>query len=239
VVGVLVADHGDEVPLTVRKALAYALPLVPLAACLHLLAARPPGLQRQAGDVLGLGAALCLLGCLAVSPLAAVTGMRQAGRWRQWYGLCVFVLGAAGLVISASGGVQGCAGTVQQWTGTLIVVLLVPAAVTSNRLSQKLLGGYWKMWQRRVAYAAWLVLGVHLVLLGGVAWRAATGFAMMSVPLVAARLPGVRGQLTRFRRARMSAPRVLRVLVPAGLLLFTAGAGLLFWLEGTAVVHAA
>lgn len=211
------------------------LPGLPLGVAVRLLAVHPADLQRQAGDVLGLGAALCLLACLAVTPVATATGMRQAAEPRQWYGLWVFVLGAAGLVIAAAGGVRGCTGTVQQWTGTLIVVLLAPAAVTSNQLAQKLLGRYWKTWQRRLTWTAWAVLAVHLLLLS--AWVTAA-FTLASVPLLAARVPGTRGQLARFRRTRFRQPRVMRALMPAALLAFATGMTALSVLEVGACARA-
>lgn len=187
-------------------ALAYILPIVPLVAILRPLYTQAPTLQKDAGDVLGFGALLCLLACLAITPMQKVTGMKQASKWRKWFGLWVFVLGGAGLIIAIIGGPMGLtqwaiqrpAGHVQEWTGTLMVFLLIPLAITSNKMAQRWLGAHWKTWQRRLMWSVWAVLVIHLAVLR--AWTAEISYLMVSGPLIVARIPDVRNDVNRWRR---------------------------------------
>jgi DMSO/TMAO reductase YedYZ heme-binding membrane subunit len=202
------------------------------------LYARQPGAADAAGQVLGFGAVLALLACLAVSPLAAATGMRNAARWRRHFGLCVFILGAAGLVITVTGSTPSgglawrAAGDSRALTGTLIVALLVPLALTSSRLAQKTMGGHWKTWQRRLTWAAWAAVTLHLLVLGSrdvtAAWLLASG------PLLVCRIPAVRSDLTRWRRGKYADVHVW-ILAGMAVAAFAAGAGALGWMEGTAI----
>jgi DMSO/TMAO reductase YedYZ heme-binding membrane subunit len=199
---------------------------------------QPPGLQAAAGQVLGLGACLALLACLAVSPAAAATGMRNAARWRRHFGLCVFILGAAGLVITVTGSTPSgglawrAAGDSRSLTGTVIVALLVPLALTSSRLAQKTMGGHWKTWQRRLTWAAWAAVTVHLLALGSrdvtAAWLLASG------PLLITRIPAVRSDLTRWRRGKFTDVH-LWILAGMAIAAFAAGAGALGWMEANAI----
>lgn len=211
------------------KTAAAAWPVLPAAAMLRPAAAHAPHLQAYDGQVLGLGAAACLLACLAITPLSRLRKMRQPGRHRQWYGLCAFALGAEGLVIAFAGypgdgqaGAGRVTGTVQLWTGTLIVAAMLPAAATANRAAQRLLGAHWKTWQRRLAYAAWAAILLHVAVLG--AWRAGAALALASAPLAAARAPAMRGVLARHRAAAVTA--------------FALGSAMLAWLEVTACARA-
>lgn len=229
-----------RIPALTVQAVAYLLPLTPLAAMAWPLYARAPGLQAAAGQVLGLGAVLALLACLAVSPVAAVTGMRNAARWRRHFGLCVFALGGAGLVIAvtgpgaaSSGGLAWrAAGDSRALTGTLIVALLIPLALTSSRLAQKTMGGHWKTWQRRLTWAAWGAVTLHLLVLGSrdvtAAWLLASG------PLLVTRIPAVRADITRWRRGRYADVH-LWILTGMAVTAFAAGYGILAWMEGTAI----
>jgi len=227
-----------RIPALTGAAAAYMLPLTPLAAMAWPLYARPPGLQADAGDVLGFGAVLALLACLAVTPAATVTGMRGAPRWRRHFGLCVFILGAAGLVIAVTGSTSSgglawrAAGDSRSWTGTVIVALLAPLALTSSRLAQKGMGGHWKTWQRRLTWATWAAITMHLLVLGSrdvtAAWLLASG------PLLVARIPAVRSDLTRWRRSQFADVH-LWILAGMAVTAFAAGSAILAGMEGTAI----
>jgi DMSO/TMAO reductase YedYZ heme-binding membrane subunit len=227
-----------RIPAFTGSALAWLLPLAPLAVMAWPLYARVPGLQAGAGDVLGLGAVLALLACLAVSPVAAATGMRNAARWRRHFGLCVFALGAAGLIIAVTGGPSSsalawrAAGDSRSLTGTLIVALLVPLTLTSSRLAQKVMGGHWKAWQRRLTWTAWAAVTLHLLVLGSrdvtAAWLLASG------PLLVTRIPAVRADITRWRRSRWADVH-LWILTGMAVTAFAAGSGVLIWMEAAAI----
>ena len=216
------------------------VPLVPLVVMVRPLAARAPGLQVYAGVVLGLGATLCLLACLAVTPATRLVKFRAAASWRRWLGLCMFALGGAGLVIAGLGGPRGqwgmrLSGDVRAWTGTVIVVALIPLALTSNKWSQKLLGAYWKTWQRRLVWVAWAVVAVHVLALA--AWRVEAAFFMASGPLLAARLPAVRKDVSRWK-ASGYADSARWVLAGAAVGVFGCGMAVLAGLEVVAAVQA-
>src|ERR1700722_15208881 len=72
------------------------IPLIPLIVMVRPLLANAPQLQDQGGQVLGLGAPLCLLACLAVTPATRVITWKRAAWWRRWTGLAVLILGGAG-----------------------------------------------------------------------------------------------------------------------------------------------
>jgi methionine sulfoxide reductase heme-binding subunit len=204
------------------------------------LAVNAARLQIYGGQVLGFGATLCLLGCLAVTPVTRIMRWKRASWWRKWLGLCVFFLGGAGLVIVATGGLRSqsmmdLAGNGQNWTGAVIVIALIPLALTSNRYFQKRLGSYWKTWQYRVTWAAWILLAVHLAVLG--AWQTGIAFWMASAPLLAMRIPAVRKDLGRWKSAGYADnARWLLTGLAAGV--FACGTGLLLWMEVVACAQA-
>jgi DMSO/TMAO reductase YedYZ heme-binding membrane subunit len=220
-------------------ALARFLPLAPLAVMLRPVWADAPRLQVYAGDVLGLGATLCLVACLAVTPAAKLVRWKQAAWWRRWLGLCMFITGSAGAVIALAGPdgwLPSLSGHVQQWTGTALVAALIPLAVTSNTASQKMLGGFWKTWQQRLTWAAWAILAVHVLTLG--MWRVEAAFFMASGPLIAARIPAVRKDLGRWRSSGYEDP-ARWVLSGIAVGVFACGAVVLLWMEVAAGVQAA
>jgi DMSO/TMAO reductase YedYZ heme-binding membrane subunit len=223
-----------------RAGAAYALPLVPLAVMIWPLWRQLPGVTEAAGDILGFGAVLSLLACLAVTPVTLVTGSKGAARWRRHFGVCVFILGFAGLVIALTGrsmspdaiGMRS-AGHSREWTGTIIVALLIPLAATSSLAAQKALGAHWKTWQRRLTWAVWAAVTVHLLVLGRpdviTAWLLASG------PLAIARIPAVRADLTRWRRSGFTDTHLWILTGMAGLV-FATGTAVLLGLEANAVV---
>lgn len=212
------------------------IPLLPVLIIARAVTFHIPRLQDYAGVILGLGATLCLLSCLAVTPVSWLIPVtpRGAAAWRRWLGVCVFITGAAGLAVAELGvrtspaAGMAAAGTDQLWTGTLIVVILLPLALISNRLSQKLLGGWWKTWQRRLTWAAWAVIAVHIVTLA--AWEVELAFIAASVPLIAARIPVVRRDVASWRQAGHADPsRWVLAGLAAGV--FAYGFVVLTWTE--------
>jgi methionine sulfoxide reductase heme-binding subunit len=214
--------------------------LVPLVVMVRPLAARAPDLQVYGGQVLGLGATLCLVACLSITPVARLVKFRTAAPWRRWMGLAMFWIGTAGVVIAATGGPRGMwgmrlSGTVQAWTGTTVVVALVPLALTSNKWSQKMLGAYWKVWQRRLTWTVWAVVAVHVLTLA--AWHAEAAFFMASGPLLVARVPAVRRDVGKWKTSGYadSARWVLAGMTSG---VFGFGVAVLLYLEVTVSVAA-
>jgi DMSO/TMAO reductase YedYZ heme-binding membrane subunit len=210
-----------------------AAPLIPLAVAAVPLIADAPGTQAADSSVLGFAATLSLLACLAVTPLTRVAKVHGAARYRKWYGLQAFELGLAGLVIAVTAGPG--TGHAAQWTGTVIVAVLAPAALISNEASTRTLGPVWKTWQRRSAWTAWGAVAVHLAVLR--AWPAEMFYLAASAPLLAARLPAARKGLPRWRRS--SYPGLTRRAgAAAAVAVFAAGMGGLAVMELAACVHA-
>jgi methionine sulfoxide reductase heme-binding subunit len=219
---------------------AVLLPLAPLAVMARPLADDAPRLQAYGGQVLGLGATLCLIGCLAVTPATRMVRWKRAAWWRKWLGMCVFFTGAAGLAIAATGGPQSqlgmrVSGSSREWTGTVIVLALIPLALTSNKYSQKLLGTHWKAWQRRLTWAAWGVLAVHMVTLA--AWQTEVAFIMASGPLLAARIPAARRDISGWQKGGYAdGARWVLTGLAAGV--FACGTAALTWMEVVACAQA-
>jgi DMSO/TMAO reductase YedYZ heme-binding membrane subunit len=228
-----------RVPGLMRAGAGYALPLVPLGVMIWPLWRQFPDVTKAAGDILGFGAVLSLLACLAVTPVTLVTGGKGAARWRRHFGLCVFVLGFAGLVIALTGRSMSpenvgmrTTGHAREWTGTIIVALLIPLAATSSMFAQKALGAHWKTWQRRLTWAVWIAVTFHLLVLGRpdviAAWLLASG------PLGIARIPAVRADLVRWRRSGFTDTHLWILAGMAGLV-FATGTAVLLGLEANAV----
>ena len=217
------------------------LPLIPILVMLRPVLADSPGAAFNGGSVLGFGATLCLIACLAITPLSRFIKIRDAASWRKWYGLCVLLLGATGILFSILDGPIGSwpmmvSGNVREWTGVLIVAALIPLAVTSNRPSQKFMGPNWKTWQRRLTWAVWLLLAIHLAVLAD--WNVEVMLFMASGPLIVARVPAVRKDLSHWRSTTYadSARWVLSGLLTG---IFLCGVSSLIWMEVVASVRAA
>ncbi len=178
-----------------------ALRVWPLIPALCLLRAASRGLlPAYADQVLGLDAVLALVACLAVTPVMTLA-KTPAAKLRWWYGNWVFVLGGAGLAVHlvyppGDLGYRMAAGAAD-WTGSVIVVLLLPMAVTSSTVAQKLLGPEWKRWQRAGVWAVWTVVGAHLALLQ--AWLTAAAYLAATLPAVVVRIPRVRKAVKAWR----------------------------------------
>lgn len=191
---------------TQSKPWAIALRVWPLLPALFLIAPAlrgAPQLADAAGDVLGLDATLCLIGCLAVTPLLTVVKLRAA-KLRWWYGVWMFTLGAALFVITESVGPgsfeQRVAGDAINWTGTVTVILLLPMTIMANMAAQKLMGPEWKRWQRQLMWWVWALVLIHLLLLR--VPIVTGGFLAASIPLILLRVPKVRKGVKAWRSTR-------------------------------------
>jgi DMSO/TMAO reductase YedYZ heme-binding membrane subunit len=123
-------------------------------------------------DTLGTGAAICLFLCLLVTPMVTLTGQHWFVPLRRWFGLMMAACGvgdaiSAGFDDSFAGGFLGqVGGHVFELMGFIIVMLVVPVAITSNSWAQRKLGRYWKRLQQ-LTYVMWALLGLHLLFLEG------------------------------------------------------------------------
>jgi hypothetical protein len=111
-----------------------AWPAVPLLALLRaLLLGR---VAWYADEVLGYDALLCLVATLAITPLVTTAGAKIT-TLRVWYGLWMFGIGvlAVAVHLGAAHGhlAASVAGTAVAWTGLMIVVLMLPMAVSSGK----------------------------------------------------------------------------------------------------------
>jgi DMSO/TMAO reductase YedYZ heme-binding membrane subunit len=130
-------------------------------------------LSTGEADTLGTGSEILLILCLLVTPVITLTGWRWLAPMRKWYGI-MFGLSATldGLlaVITttdfAGGPVGRVTGHIFLFIGLLMVTILLPILITSNKRSQKWLGKYWK-WLQRGTYVVWALLLLHLALLFG------------------------------------------------------------------------
>jgi DMSO/TMAO reductase YedYZ heme-binding membrane subunit len=173
-------------------------PITLLPSLLH----RAPDLSDDIAMVLGYDAALCLVACIAVTPLLTIVKTRAA-KLRWWYGIWMFILSGMLLLgtelLGADPG-MAAAGNAQDWTGTVIVLLLFPMAVTANTAAQKLLGPEWKRWQR---WLMWTVYGLTVIHLAALySWDALAGLLLSTVPLIALRNPRVRSSVKAWRAGR-------------------------------------
>jgi hypothetical protein len=157
-------------------------------------------LLGYADTIIGYDAVLCLIGCLAITPFITVARLKIA-KLRWWYGMWVFVLGSAGLAIHLAyppGSMMARAGgNSVDWTGLLIVTLLLPMAATSSVLAQKALGPEWKRWQRGLIWLVWVSIGVHLALMHS--WLALGAYGAATMPAVLLRRPWVRKSVKEWR----------------------------------------
>jgi len=210
-----------------------ALPALALARC-----AMHRELAGYADAVLGYDALLCLLACLAVTPFLTAAKLRIA-KLRWWYGIWVFVLGFAGLMVHllAMPGAYAAraSGNAASWSGLLIVVLLAPMAATSTAVAQKALGTEWKTWQRGLIWAVAAVTLAHLLTIRD--WLTAAAYAAAMVPLIVMRIPRVRRSVKQWRGNRYDT-RGLWVTLAILCTVLAAGVTVLLAREGASVASA-
>jgi sulfoxide reductase heme-binding subunit YedZ len=170
---------GSPLPIPAQRTALIVLRLAPAA---FLLAALPlllgaltgtPGgaaeLEQRAPDVLGKAALVTLLGSYAVTPVVTLTGWRWPVPLRRDLALWTTAFAVVDLLVAAAlderGWVDGVAGKAGPATGAMATLLLIPLALTSNRVSMRLLGRDWKRLHRLVTPVLVLV-GLHLFLVG-------------------------------------------------------------------------
>jgi DMSO/TMAO reductase YedYZ heme-binding membrane subunit len=195
--------------LSEPKPLAFLLRAWPAVPPLFLIF---PFLHRgdtghYAGVILGLDATLCLVACIAVTPLITLARIK-ATRYRMIYGVWMFTIGALGLAVTVLLDhplVMAVAGDSVQWTGTALILLLLPMTVTSNAACQRLLGPEWKRWQRSLLWAVYVLVLVHLAALRS--YEALTGFSLATLPMILLRWPRVRQSVKAWRASRYEGGR--------------------------------
>jgi methionine sulfoxide reductase heme-binding subunit len=148
--------------------------------------------STSVNDTLGTGAEMCLLLCLLVTPMATLTRQHWFVPLRRWYGIMV-ACGAignglgAGFFTNFAGGFFGrVAGHLFELLGLIMVMLLIPLLITSNKWAQRKLGRYWKQLQQ-LNYAVWGLLLVHLIVLDGFVYERGSngaGFAGDGFPIL-------------------------------------------------------
>jgi hypothetical protein len=236
VTGALRVISAEPRHLLARVAL-RTWPVLPVLALVR--AAWHGQVLAYADTVLGYDAVLALAACLAVTPVITVARLPVA-KLRWWYGNWVFGCGALGLALHLTAPPPGmadrAAGTAVDWTGTLLVVLLLPMAATSSTVAQRLLGPEWKRWQRWGVWAVWACVAVHLAALH--AWLDAGAYLALTLPAAAVRRPRLRKGIKEWRAAGYSTGGWWAVLAALGMLAL-AGLAVLAGEEVRAAVRAA
>jgi methionine sulfoxide reductase heme-binding subunit len=166
------------VPVTVL------VPVVPLVVdALRGMPGAAAELHDRLPNVLGAATMLALLASYAITPLATVTGWRWHVILRRDFALwaCTFAFTDLLSAAAADGVLAGTAGKLGLAAGTLATLLLVPLAVTSNRLSMRWLGKYWKQLHLLI-YPIFTLIVVHLYFVGSALFAA---FFVATVTLLA------------------------------------------------------
>lgn len=134
-------------------------------------------LNGAVADVLGSGGEALLLLTLLISPVYAITRQRWIVPLRRWYGI-MFALTAitdgivASITTAFAGGAAGrVAGHSFLLAGFTMVLLSIPLLATSNSLSMRWLGRYWKPIQKYGTFAIWGLVFLHLSLLEGFGYQ--------------------------------------------------------------------
>ena len=164
-------------------------------------------LSTSTADVLGTSTFLAFVLMLTISPVQVVTGWRWHVPLRRDFGIGMFAIATLDLALAAlttddtfhGGFFDRVGGHTFLFVGTLSTLLLVPLALTANRRAQRVLGHNWKR-LHRITYVVWGLILLHLLLLFGF-HDLFVDALMLSVPLVALRLPFVRRFWVRARWA--------------------------------------
>lgn len=124
-------------------------------------------LHRRLPSVLGLATMLALLASYAITPLATVTGWRWHVILRRDFALwaCAFVFTDLLVAAIVDGALAGTAGKLGLAAGTMATLLLVPLAMTSNRLSMRWLGRDWKRLHVLI-YPVFALIVLHVYFIG-------------------------------------------------------------------------
>lgn len=215
------------------RIIARAWPALPALTLIR--AAQHGTLYARADAVLGYDAILCLVACLAVTPFITVAGARIT-RLRLIYGLWMCAIGAAAAAVHLSlprtAMAWAVAGTAVNFTGLLIVALLIPMAASSGSRAQKLLGREWKRWQRPLIWAVWAAVALHLAVLRG--WLPLAAYAAATLPLIALRIPRLRRAVKTWRSGGYSTGG-LWIAMTGCAYIFAAGLAVLLGEEAAAI----
>jgi sulfoxide reductase heme-binding subunit YedZ len=142
-------------------------------------------LHDRLPNVLGAASMLALLASYAVTPLATITGWRWHVILRRDFALwaCAFAFTDLLSAATIDGLFTGTAGKLGLAAGTMATLLLVPLAVTSNRLSMRWLGKYWKQLHLLI-YPIFALIVVHLYFIGSPLFAAffTTAVAILAIP---------------------------------------------------------
>ncbi|MET0135557.1 MAG: hypothetical protein ABW215_18415 [Kibdelosporangium sp.] len=162
------------------------VPLVPLVVdTLRGIPGAAAELSDRLPNVLGAATMLTLLASYAITPLATVTGWRGHVVLRRDFALwaCAFAFTDLLSAAMADGVFAGTAGKLGLAAGTLATLLLVPLAVTSNRLSMRWLGKYWKQLHLLI-YPIFTLIVVHLYFVGSALFAAffVAVIAVLAIP---------------------------------------------------------
>jgi sulfoxide reductase heme-binding subunit YedZ len=124
-------------------------------------------LHQRLPSVLGLATMLALLASYAITPLAVVTGRRWHVILRRDFALWACVFAFTDLLVAAivDGVLAGTAGKLGLAAGTMATLLLIPLAVTSNRLSMRWLGRDWKRLHVLI-YPVFALIVLHVYFIG-------------------------------------------------------------------------
>jgi sulfoxide reductase heme-binding subunit YedZ len=156
----------------------------------------------------GKAAILLLLASLAVTPVQTITGWRQVGTIRKSLGLWAFAYISLHLLVFVGLDYAFSLRFILQdglpqkpyiVVGFLAFLVLLPLAITSTRGWMKRLGKNWKRLHRAV-YAAGVLAVFHYLWVSKVAWGEPVIYAVLLVLLLTARIPWVRGHLSKVRR---------------------------------------
>jgi sulfoxide reductase heme-binding subunit YedZ len=164
-------------------------------------------LVASSADTLGNAGFVIFMLMLAVTPLWTMTGWRWHIVLRRDYGIAMFLIAFADLVIAAlvtnsefpGGFMSRVTGHSFLAIGTLATLMCVPLALTANKRAQRALGRYWKPLHRTV-YVVWITILIHLVLLFGFHGPAIKSLEV-SAPLLLLRLSRVRQWYVTSRKA--------------------------------------
>ncbi|MBE8519487.1 hypothetical protein ILP97_18590 [Amycolatopsis sp. H6(2020)] len=183
-----VIPHRTSALVTVARTAPALLPvpILPLAAdALRGLPGAAAELHARVPNVLGVATMLALLASYAITPLTTVTGRRRHIVLRRDFALwaCAFAFTDLAAAAAADGLLAGTAGKLGLAAGTMATLLLVPLAVTSNRLSMRWLGKFWKQLHLLI-YPIFALIVVHLYFVGSALFAVffVTVIALLAIP---------------------------------------------------------